>query len=490
MDITIQNVRAPALEHNGRYYKVFQPRTRDELLKLHHMGCTGDTVITDIQLEQGDFPTSFVEPTITQRTLSGLFKDLRSIELEMRDQNSTLWSKIQKSNQGALTQFFDTNVKSAIAQTANEIRQEVRDASNSARVQVTSEGVTIGSTTLTGEQLASTISTSPRGVDIIAPKIKVKSDMIVDGAITASKIGAGAITTNALDAGSVTADKLVMDSAMARRFVASDLFTDTLAAKTAFINKLRSVVVSATLLEGYKGRIGGFQIGTHDKDPSTYWLTGQNQFAVGMSNGSSAWGQVALWVNWGTDWGKAGPYAWYVLRTGEMYCKNNADFFKKVDFATTSTANFYGNVNCYKKPIFYGGLSMWDSEIIGAGPNPKGGENAVVWWNQIGSGSVKYWIDKSSDRRLKENILSTSVQALNEINQLNLVSFDYIENKKHEEIGLIAQEVEDIIPQAISRDPESEDSYLHIDYTAFVPYLIKAIQELNQKLEEVNERRN
>ena len=140
MDITIQNVRAPALEHNGRYYKVFQPRTRDELLKLHHMGCAGDTVITDIQLEQGDFPTSFVEPTVTQRTLSGLFKDMRSIELELRDQNSTLWSKIQKSNQGALTQFFDTNVKSAIAQTANEIRQEVRDASNSARVQVTSEG--------------------------------------------------------------------------------------------------------------------------------------------------------------------------------------------------------------------------------------------------------------------------------------------------------------------------------------------------------------
>ena len=133
---------------------------------------------------------------------------------------------------------------------------------------------------------------------------------------------------------------------------------------------------------------------------------------------------------------------------------------------------------------------MWDSEIIGGGSNPKGGNNAVVWWNQIGSGSVKYWIDKSSDRRLKENILSTSVQALNEINQLNLVSFDYIENKKHEEIGLIAQEVEDIIPQAISRDPEIEDSYLHIDYTAFVPYLIKAIQELNQKLEEVNEGRN
>ena len=334
---------------------------------------------------------------------------------------------------------------------------------------------------------------------IIGKATHITGETLIDNAVIKSAMidklktanfEAGSVTATILGANSVTADKVLMDQAMARKFVSNDIFTDTLAAKTAFINKLRSVVVTATLLEGFKGRIGGFQIGTHDKDPNTYWLTGQNQFAVGMSNGSSAWGQVALWVNWGTDWGKSGPYAWYVLRTGEMYCKNDAGFYKKVDFADGGSVNFYGNINYYKEPKFFKGLNMWDSEIIGGGLNPKGGNNAVVWWNQIGSGSVKYWIDKSSDRRLKENITSTSVQALNEINQLNLVSFDYIENKKHEEIGLIAQEVEDIIPQAISKDPESEDSYLHIDYTAFVPYLIKAIQELNQKLEEVNEGRN
>lgn len=280
MDITIQNVRAPALEHNGRYYKVFQPQTRDELLKLHHMGCAGDTVITDIQLEQGNFPTSFVEPTVTQRTLSGLFKDLRSIELELRDQNSTLWSKIQKSNQGALTQFFDTNVKSAIAQTANEIRQEVRDASNSARVQVTSEGVTIGSTTLTGEQLASTISTSPRGVDIIAPKIKVKSDMLVDGAITASKIGAGAITTNALDAGSVTADKVKFDTAFIQRLVSQQAFVDELFAKQATITKIKNVDFTGN-------HIKGGQITSLNGDTTFDLQTGQidmNSPGVGIRN--------------------------------------------------------------------------------------------------------------------------------------------------------------------------------------------------------------
>lgn len=280
MDITIQNVRAPASEHNGRYYKVFQPQSRDELLKLHHMGCAGDTVLTDIQIEQGDFPTSFVEPTITQRTLSGLFKDMRSIELELRDQNSTLWSKIQKSNQGALTQFFDTNVKSAIAQTANEIRQEVRNASNSARVQVTPEGVVIGSTTLTGEQLASTISASPRGVDIIAPKLKIKSDMLVDGSITASKIGAGAITADALDAGSVTADKVKFDTAFIQRLVSQQAFVDELFAKNATITKIQNVDFTGNNIKG--GRISSLN-GNTTFDLQTGWLE-MNAQGVGIRN--------------------------------------------------------------------------------------------------------------------------------------------------------------------------------------------------------------
>ena len=280
MDITIQNVRAPASEHNGRYYKVFQPQSRDELLKLHHMGCAGDTVLTDIQLEQGDFPTSFVEPTITQRTLSGLFKDLRSIELELRDEKSTLWSKIQKSNQGALTQFFDTNVKSAIAQTANEIRQEVRDASNSARVQVTSQGVTIGSTTLTGEQLASTIATSPRGVDIIAQETRVKSNMIVDGAITASKIGAGAITANALDVGSVTADKVKFDTAFIQRLVSQQAFVDELFAKQATITKIQNVDFTGNNIKG--GRISSLN-GNTTFDLQSGWID-MNAQGVGIRN--------------------------------------------------------------------------------------------------------------------------------------------------------------------------------------------------------------
>ena len=338
--------------------------------------------------------------------------------------------------------------------------------------------------------IASQINLNSNNILIEAAKIRLKGRTLldeitaIDGYFKRLFVGEGTfatLNTDILRANSISADKLIFDTALAKKLVASDVFTDTLAAKTAFINKLRSVVVSATLLEGYKGKIGGFQIGTHDKDPTTFWLTGSNSFRVGMSDGGWQVNQTCLWVNWGNDWGKPGDNAWYVTNSGEMNCRGTANFYKKVDFSTISSVNFYG------RNTFYSDLHMTNKEILGDGGNPKGGKNAVVWWNQVGSGSVKYWSDKASDRRLKENIAPTTINALDAINKLDMVEFDFIKDKKHEEVGLIAQEVEQVIPQAISRNPENEDDFLHIDYTAFVPYLIKAIQELNQKVERLEQ---
>lgn len=341
--------------------------------------------------------------------------------------------------------------------------------------------------TLTGPgAISSQINLNSNNILIEAAKIRLKGRTLldeitaIDGYFKRLFVGdarIGTLNTDIIRSNSIAADKLIFDTALAKKLVSSDVFTDTLAAKTAFINKLRSVVVSATLLEGYKGKIGGFQIGTHDKDPTTFWLTGSNSFRVGMSDGGWQTNQTCLWVNWGNDWGKPGDRSWYVTNSGSMFCKGDANFYRKVDFAGTSSVNFYGSNN------FYSDVNMNSKDIYGIGGNPKGGNNAVVWWNQVGSGSVKYWSDKASDRRLKENIAPATINAVDTLNKLDMVEFDFIENHKHEEVGLIAQEVEKIIPQAISRNPDNEDDFLHIDYTAFVPYLIKAIQELNQKVE-------
>ncbi|VPA35803.1 PblB [Streptococcus pneumoniae] len=295
---------------------------------------------------------------------------------------------------------------------------------------------------------------------------------------------AGSVTTTILEAEAVTAEKLKVDNALIKKLTATDAFIDRLISKRIFSIKVESVISSSTFLEAYQGRIGGFTLGQFDQGGGR-WISGVNQFSVGMGNGAGHGVRTAFWANWGNNWNYAGPKAWNVNTDGKMYCRNEVGFYDQVDFSNSSRANFYGNTTFSRSPVFSNGIELGSKDVLGDGWNPKGGRNAVVWWNQVGSGSVKYWMEQKSDRRLKENITDTAVKALDKINRLRMVAFDFIENKKHEEIGLIAQEAETIVPRIVSRDPENPDGYLHIDYTALVPYLIKAIQELNQKIEKM-----
>ncbi|MDS2328792.1 phage tail spike protein [Streptococcus pneumoniae] len=310
----------------------------------------------------------------------------------------------------------------------------------------------------------------------------IKSAM-VDKLKTAN-FEAGSVTTTILDAEAVTAEKLKVDNALIRKLTANDAFIDQLISKRIFSTKVESVISSSTFLEAYQGRIGGFTLGQFDQGGGR-WISGVNQFSVGMGNGAGYGVRTAFWANWGNNWNYAGPKAWNVNTDGKMYCRNEVGFYDQVDFSNSSRANFYGNTTFSRSPVFSNGIELGSKDVLGDGWNPKGGRNAVVWWNQVGSGSLKYWMEQKSDRRLKENITDTAVKALDKINRLRMVAFDFIENKKHEEIGLIAQEAETIVPRIVSRDPENPDGYLHIDYTALVPYLIKAIQELNQKIEKM-----
>ncbi|HGK2696297.1 TPA: tail fiber domain-containing protein [Streptococcus pneumoniae] len=310
----------------------------------------------------------------------------------------------------------------------------------------------------------------------------IKSAM-VDKLKTAN-FEAGSVTTTILEAEAVTAEKLKVDNALIKKLTATDAFIYELISKRIFSTKVESVISSSTFLEAYQGRIGGFTLGQFDQGGGR-WISGVNQFSVGMGNGAGYGVRTAFWANWGNNWNYAGPKAWNVNTDGKMYCRNEVGFYDQVDFSNSSRANFYGNTTFSRSPVFSNGIELGSKDVLGDGWNPKGGRNAVVWWNQVGSGSVKYWMEQKSDRRLKENITDTAVKALDKINRLRMVAFDFIENKKHEEIGLIAQEAETIVPKIVSRDPENPDGYLHIDYTALVPYLIKAIQELNQKIEKM-----
>ncbi len=336
--------------------------------------------------------------------------------------------------------------------------------------------------------IISQINATNNQILIEAEKIRLKGKTLLDeltaiqGYFKRLFVGEGnfaKLNAEIIGSKTITADKLIMDQAMARLFVSSDIFTDTLAAKEAFINKLRSVVVSATLLEGYKGRIGGFQIGTHDKDPSAYWLTGTNQFAVGMSNGSGRWYQTALWVNWGNNWDIPGKNAWFVKNNGEMNCYNTAHFWN------TPVVN--GNLRVTGR-IFYdnrssgGKFGYW---ISSSRYTSIEAHNSYLY---LYPDSGKYdWISMNkeiSDRRYKYNIEASTVSGLDVVKNLKTYSYRKEYDGKTTDIscGIMAQDVQKYAPEAFFENPDGAYSYRTFE---LVPYLIKAIQELDNKIEKL-----
>ena len=341
--------------------------------------------------------------------------------------------------------------------------------------------------TLTGPgAISSQINLNNNNILIEAAKIRLKGRTLldeitaIDGYFKRLFVGdarIGTLNTDIIRSNSIAAEKLIFDTALAKKLVASDVFTDTLAAKTAFINKLRSVVVSATFLEGYKGKIGGFQIGTHDKDPTTFWITGSNSFRVGMSDGGWRVKQTALWVNWGNNWDKPGNYAWFVNSDGEMHCYNKAQFWNvpRVHGNLEVTGNIFYFIDSEKNKVGYYLHSDTFTRIQ---------ENAGYAYLYRQSGGYA-WVSLNkdiSDRRYKTNIQDSQVSALDVIEKLKTYSYRKEYDDKIEDIacGIMAQDVQKVAPEAFLENPDGAYSY---NTFALLPYLIKAIQELNEKVE-------
>jgi len=92
-----------------------------------------------------------------------------------------------------------------------------------------------------------------------------------------------------------------------------------------------------------------------------------------------------------------------------------------------------------------------------------------------------------SDINLKENIVDATPK-LDEINQVRVVNFNYIDDINEEtnaptkQIGVVAQELEKIFPGLVYECGDTETPTKSVKYSVFVPMLIKAMQELTQEV--------
>ena len=97
-------------------------------------------------------------------------------------------------------------------------------------------------------------------------------------------------------------------------------------------------------------------------------------------------------------------------------------------------------------------------------------------WNYfIRKHSSNGTVTANSDAKLKKNVATVS-NALDKVNLLRGVEFDYIANDKHS-IGVIAQEVEAVLPDLVEGDETKSVAYGNL-----TAVLIEAVKELTAEV--------
>ena len=87
----------------------------------------------------------------------------------------------------------------------------------------------------------------------------------------------------------------------------------------------------------------------------------------------------------------------------------------------------------------------------------------------------------TSDQRLKSNIEDAN-PVLDKLMTVRVRQFDWTDGDLHQDAGFIAQELAPILSGIVTEGKTEEDMW-QMDYSRLTPYLLKAIQELNAKLE-------
>lgn len=128
-------------------------------------------------------------------------------------------------------------------------------------------------------------------------------------------------------------------------------------------------------------------------------------------------------------------------------------------------------------------------------PTANGGFAICHFYSDIGGPkSAKAYIYpdgtyyRLSDRRQKENIEGIAY-GLDAINMLRPVSHTWIgSTSDRKSLGFIAQEVEEVISELVNTSMDGEREIKALDYNGLIPVLIKAVQDLSEKVKNLESR--
>ena len=166
----------------------------------------------------------------------------------------------------------------------------------------------------------------------------------------------------------------------------------------------------------------------------------------------------------------------------------------------TSSLNVPVNQSSHRIPLSVGTVAgtVWNVQYNNNN-NLAGAEDFIYSGSKVGintsvenltynlevSGSIRAsaGLLSNSDERLKENIYPID-NALSRVGQIEGVYFNW-KDQPERQIGVIAQNVQKVLPEVVSED---NNSYLSVDYSKIVPLLVEAINEQSSIIMDLEER--
>ena len=358
--------------------------------------------------------------------------------------------------------------------------------------------------------LISGINLSANGYNrLIGKSFHITGETLIDNAVIKSAMvdklktanfEAGSVTTTILDAEAVTADKLRVDQALFNKLVANEAYLSLLFAKQAFINRVRSISIDASQIT--TGTLSGDRIYGGTITGTT--LTGRTRINLGQYgsfdtvNGGlqinvprAVNSKDGLGVQFIGSYGRGEnvPYGLFIYKDSDFTTGNYAS--QSDDFLLT--------VEGYIKANGIGWFKTGKGSIDGSSTATIGYWNSSVSLDFGGSGNDIYYsyngkayslwtiVNKHfSDRCLKENIVDCKHNALDYIQQFRFKEYDWKKQEDrprqaHTKIGLIAQEIQAVDSTLVYENGDT----LNLDNLRLTTIALKAIQELNQKIEKL-----
>lgn len=135
---------------------------------------------------------------------------------------------------------------------------------------------------------------------------------------------------------------------------------------------------------------------------------------------------------------------------------------------------FLRSINYANEAGYFGFVARNATQSCGLSGTPSG----ILTWGGTIKGAT---IQSTSDIRKKSELIEVE-SCLDKLGTLNAYTYNLDGDDSGRRAGLIAQEVEQVLPEAVRED---EDGFLSLDYNGVIALLLGAVKELKEEIEEL-----